>query len=80
MEACSRQLLAWHHRGRGPETAALPSIIGRRQRPVYRLVFLEPVGTAVTVRYGATMLSSLSDAFKTVRSIQQRSARPGTTR
>jgi len=80
MEACSRPLLA---------TAALPSIMpvtttrpggsAGRQRAVYRLVFLEPIRTAITARSGATMLSSLSEAFR-AGPIQQRSVRPGTTR
>ena len=80
MEACSHSILA---------TAALPSIIpvtmtrpggfAGRRRAVHRLVFLQPMRTAGKARSGATMLSSLSEAFR-AGPIQQRSVRPGTTR
>jgi hypothetical protein len=80
MEACSRPSLV---------TATAPSIIAAtmtgprgfagRRRAVYRLVFLEPMGTDVTARSGATILSSLSEAFR-AGPIQQRSVRPGARR
>jgi hypothetical protein len=87
MKACAYPSWARHRSRSHRHTVALPSGIsvaltspgrfGGRQRPVYRLVFLEPMRVTVAARSGIAVLSLLSKEFNARHSTKQRSARPG---
>ena len=87
MKAFACPLWACHRSKPGRRPVGLPSGIrvsltrparfGGRPRPVYRLVFLQPMGATVGARSGLAMLPLLSKDFNARHSTEQRSARSG---